>query len=153
TNRDAGSEYLSIAKDFLTDGDRLKQDIPAAVTWYKRGLSANPEKAVRSANRFMELADDKDKAAILAAVREVADRGDPDAALAVAKALDRGDRTKLAPDAVHYYVIAAKAGNPDAVTGLVRVSAFVKPGEPISKELVDGVTAAADKGSTDAMLA
>jgi TPR repeat protein len=151
--KDAGSVYLSIAKDFLTDGDQLKRNIPAAVDWYKRALAAVPAVAARSANRFMELAGDADKATILAAVREVADRGDADAALVVAKALDRGDPTRLDPDAVHYYVIAAKAANPDAVTGLVRAAAFVKSGQPITKELVDGVTAAADKGSTDAMLA
>jgi len=51
-------------------------------------------------NRFMELAGEADKAAILAAVREVADRGDPDAALLVAKTLDRGDPTRIDPDAI-----------------------------------------------------
>lgn len=151
--KDAGSVYLSIAKDFLTDGDRLKQNTEAALDWYKRGLSADQAAAVRSANRFMELAGEGDKSAILAAVREVADRGDPDAAMLVAKTLDRGDPTTLDPDAVRYYAVAAKAGKPEAVNGLLRASAFVKPDAPAAKQVVEGVTAAAEKGSTDAMLA
>lgn len=150
--KDAGSVYLNIAKDFLTDGDRLKQDTAAAVTWYKRALAADEAAAVRAANRFMELADDADKAKILAAVREVADRGDADAALLVAKTLDRGNPTELDPDAIRYYALAAKGGRPEAVTGLLRVSAFVKAGEDPAKNVVDGIMAAAEKGSSDAML-
>src|SRR5207244_1574832 len=56
--KDAGTVYLSIAKDFLTDGDRLKKDTAAALDWFKRALAAAPTAAVRSANRFMELAGD-----------------------------------------------------------------------------------------------
>jgi TPR repeat protein len=151
--KDAGSVYLSVAKDFLEDGDRLKRNIPAAVGWYRRALAVAPDAAVRAASRFMELAGEADKAAILAAVRTVADRGDADAAFLVAKTLDRGNPTELDPDAIRYYAIAAKGGRPEAVTGLMRVSAFVKPGEPPAKDLLDGITAAANKGNTDAMLA
>jgi TPR repeat protein len=150
---DAASVYLDLAKDFLTDGDELKRNGDAAVIWYRLALAADPEKAVHSATQFFETGSDSDRQAILAAVRKIADRGDPDASLFVAKLLDKSDPTAINREAIRYYATAAKGGNGDAVTGLVRVSAFLKPDDTMTSDLMTGITAAAGTGNVDAMLA
>ena len=150
---DAASVYLDLAKDFLTDGDELKRNVDAAVTWYRLALAADPEKAVHSATQFFETSSDSDKQAILAAVRKIADEGDPDASFFVAKLLDRSDPTAINREAIRYYATAAKGGNGEAVAGLVRVSAFLKADDTMTGDLVGGITAAAGTGNVDAMLA
>jgi TPR repeat protein len=150
---DVASVYLDIARDFLTDGDRLKRNGEAAVAWYRRALAADPEKAVRSASRFFDESSDSDKAAMLSVLRQLADRNDPAAALFVAKLLDRGNPTAVNRDAVRYYVVAAKGGEAEAVDGLVRVSAFLKPEDTLTRDVFDGIMATANTGSVDAMLA
>ena len=149
---DAASVYLDLAKDFLTDGDELKRNGDAAVTWYRLALAANPEKAVHSATQFFESGSDSDRQAILAAVRKIADGGDPDASFFVAKLLDKSDPTAI-NEAIRYYATAAKGGNGDAVAGLVRVSAFLKSDDTMTGDLVGGITVAAGTGNVEAMLA
>lgn len=144
--------YLSLAKDFLDAGDELPRNGTSAVRWYRRGLAANPTAAVSSANRFLtDAPTDADRAAILAAVRTQADRGNPDAALLVARSLDR-DSAEVNPEAVRYFLIAAKAGNADAMGSLVKSAAFLKSDDPLSGQIVSGLTSMGERGNVDAML-
>jgi len=152
SGEDKANMYLSLAKDFLDAGDALPRNGASAVRWYRRGLAANPAAAVSSANRFLtDAPTDADRAAILAAVRSQADRGNPDAALLVARSLDR-DSAEVSPEAVHYFLIAAKAGNADAMGSLVKSAAFLKSDDPLSGQIVGGLTAMGERGNVDAML-
>lgn len=144
--------YLAIAKDFLDGGDRLPRNGTAAVRWYRRGLDANPAKAVGSANRFLtDAPSEADRTAILAAVRSFADKGNPDAALLVARTLDQ-QGGEVNPEAVRYYIVAAKGGNEDAFQGLMKSAAFLKADDPLSGQIVSGLTGMGERGNVDAML-
>lgn len=149
----SGDVSVAVARDFLEEGGDLAPNPERAMAWFRRGLAADPQAAVKASGAFVAMLDEAERAQILASLRGIADEGDPDAAYLVGVLLAAENPSFVSDEALRYFLVAVRTGRPQAIKATVRIAGFLAPEDPRSQSLMEGLQAAASAGNSDAMLA